>query len=132
MSTSPLIVKYREAPTDKSDWWELYEPLEEHLSDGTKLIINAGYVTDFASVPRCLWSAFPPIGKYNRAAVVHDFLYDLQYRQKELGEKSARKFADEQFLFLANRIDPKNTLRHYIMYLMVRWFGRKAWRAPKF
>jgi hypothetical protein len=78
---------YREAPTDKSDWWELYEPFEETLSDGSTILIPAGYVTDFASVPMLLWSFFPPIGKYNRAALVHDYLYDLQYRQKELGEK---------------------------------------------
>lgn len=75
---------YREAPTDKSDWWELYEPFEETLSDGSTILIPTGYVTDFASVPVLLWSFFPPIGKYNRAALVHDYLYDLQYRQKEI------------------------------------------------
>ncbi len=128
---SNIIVKYREAPTDKADWWELYEPFEETLSDGTTIKISAGYVTDFASVPWILWNFFPPIGKYNRAALVHDYLYDLRFREKELGEKQARYFADQQFLYFANKVDPKGFVRHYIMYQIVRWFGRSAWRASK-
>jgi hypothetical protein len=126
-----IVVMYREAPTDKADWWELYEPFETTLSDGSVILVPAGYVTDFASVPMLLWSFFPPIGKYNRAALVHDYLYDLQYKQKELGEQAARKFADEQFLYLANEINPQASIRHYIMYWMVRVFGVYAWRAKK-
>ncbi|WP_052354088.1 DUF1353 domain-containing protein [Flectobacillus major] len=126
-----IVVMYREAPSDKADWWELYEPFEETLSDGSVILVPAGYVTDFASVPMLLWSFFPPIGKYNRAALVHDYLYDLQYKQKELGEQAARKFADEQFLYLANAINPQASIRHYIMYWMVRVFGVYAWRAKK-
>ncbi|MEA5259452.1 DUF1353 domain-containing protein [Arcicella aquatica] len=128
---SKIVVVYREAPTDKSDWWELHEPFEEILSDGSSVLVNAGYVTDFASVPRWLWSLFPPIGKYNRAALVHDYLYDLQYRQKELGEKAARKFADDQFLYLANKVNDENKFTNYVMYLMVRLFGKYAWRKAK-
>lgn len=126
-----IVVKYREGKDDKPDWWELYLPLQEQLSDGYLLSVPSGYVTDFASVPPLLWSFFPPIGKYNRAAVVHDFLYDMQYREKELGEYEARKFADDEFLRIANRIDEKNRVRHYLMFLMVRWFGRAAWRKCK-
>lgn len=124
---SKIIVVYREAQTDKSDWWELYEPFEEILSDGSSVLVSAGYVTDFASVPRWLWSLFPPIGKYNRAALIHDYLYDLQYRQRELGENAARKFADKQFLYLANKVNAEGKVCNYVMYLMVRWFGRSAW-----
>jgi hypothetical protein len=32
-------------------------------------------VTDFASIQRAFWRVLPPPGKYNRAAVVYDFLY---------------------------------------------------------
>lgn len=38
-------------------------------------MIPLGFRTDFASVPRILWSAFPPFGKYCHAAVLHDYLY---------------------------------------------------------
>lgn len=33
-----------------------------------------GYVTDFASVPRLLWILFPQSGRWDQAAVVHDWL----------------------------------------------------------
>ena len=129
---SPIIVKYREGLSDKPDWWEVYRPIIDNLSDGTAIVIPAGYVTDFASVPPLLWSLFPPIGKYNRAALIHDYLYDCQFRQKQLGERIARKFADEQFLHFANLVNPKGRIKHFIMYKMIRLFGRKAWRASKY
>lgn len=39
------------------------------------LIVPNGFKTDFASIPRALWAVLPPVGGYDRAAVVHDFLY---------------------------------------------------------
>jgi len=36
--------------------------------------IEAGFVTDGASVPRWLWGLYPPVDKYFLAAVVHDWL----------------------------------------------------------
>jgi hypothetical protein len=126
-----IIVKYREGAKDKSDWWELVEPIVERLSDGTEIQVPAGYVTDFASVPPMLWSICPPIGKYNRAALIHDYLYDRQYQSGVLGEAEARKFADLQFLRIANNSNPTGCIRHYIMYKFVRWFGKTAWQKAK-
>lgn len=37
--------------------------------------VPAGFVTDFASVPRVLWNILPPVGRYGKATVVHDYLY---------------------------------------------------------
>lgn len=126
-----IIVKYREGINDKPDWWELVEPVSEKLSDGTEMQVPSGYVTDFASVPPFLWSICPPIGKYNRASLIHDYLYDRQFLLRELGEFEARKFADLQFLIIANNSNPTACIRHYIMYTFVRWFGKKAWQQPK-
>lgn len=39
------------------------------------LVIPAGFKTDLASIPQLLWNILPPIGAYDGAAVVHDFLY---------------------------------------------------------
>jgi hypothetical protein len=90
-----IVVKYREGINDKPDWWELVEPIIATLSNCVEIKISAGYVTDFASVQPILWSISPPIGKYNRGALIHDFLYDTQYGQDEMGEYEARKFAIE-------------------------------------
>lgn len=39
------------------------------------LIVPSGFQTDLASIPRGLWNILPKSGRYDRAAVVHDFLY---------------------------------------------------------
>jgi Protein of unknown function (DUF1353) len=36
-----------------------------------------GFKTDFASVPRPFWFWIAPWGRHGRAAIVHDFLYQL-------------------------------------------------------
>jgi Protein of unknown function (DUF1353) len=39
------------------------------------IVVPAGFVTDFASTRRAIWAVLPPVGRYQLAAVVHDFLY---------------------------------------------------------
>ncbi|QJT70956.1 hypothetical protein GR7B_00158 [Vibrio phage vB_VcorM_GR7B] len=41
--------------------------------------IPKGYVTDGATVPRPLWSIFPPVGLYFEASTLHDWLLDNDY-----------------------------------------------------
>ena len=56
------------------------------------ITVPFGFVTDFASVPRLLWSLFPPIGRYGYAAVFHDFVY---WEQDAITRKEAdRVFRD--------------------------------------
>jgi hypothetical protein len=38
-------------------------------------VVPRGFVTNYATVPRLLWSIFPPMGRYSNAAVIHDWLY---------------------------------------------------------
>jgi hypothetical protein len=40
-----------------------------------KITVPAGFKTDLASIPRIFWRVLPPVGKYDAAAVVHDYLY---------------------------------------------------------
>jgi hypothetical protein len=51
----------------------VYEVGEE--GSGERITVPAGYVTDFASVPRLFWRVEPPFGIAAPAAVVHDYLY---------------------------------------------------------
>lgn len=55
--------------------WRLVEPLVYDGRDDT-IVVPAGHVTDFASVPRSLQWLAPSTGKYTLAAVLHDFLCD--------------------------------------------------------
>jgi hypothetical protein len=55
------------------------------FDDGsTRVIVPAGFITDFNSVPRGLWNVFPP-WQFPEAGVVHDYLYQhpgLRSRQE--------------------------------------------------
>lgn len=72
--TTPLRLEFEDDTRFK-----LTEPFE-FASEVTESVISipAGFVTDFASIPRGLWNIFPPAGKWGKAAVVHDWLYQTQ------------------------------------------------------
>ena len=102
--------------------WRLVEPFEFWLTDDESDVISipAGYITDLASVPRILWALFPPHGRYAKAAIIHDWLYDNALRTK--------KEADMIFL------DGMTVLgvprwRRSLMYAAVRLFGRGKYRS---
>jgi uncharacterized protein DUF1353 len=48
--------------------------------------VPVGFVTDFASIPRALWTALPRDGDYVWAAVVHDYLYWYQTTTKNIAD----------------------------------------------
>jgi hypothetical protein len=81
-------------------------------------VVPAGFVTDMASVPRGFWNLFPPTGPYAKAAVYHDYLY-------QLGSIS-RADADSEF------VDGMKALgvcwiTRAAMWVALRLFGWKAW-----
>jgi hypothetical protein len=39
------------------------------------IVVPVGFRTDLASIPRALWNILPKSSRYDRAAVVHDWLY---------------------------------------------------------
>jgi hypothetical protein len=48
--------------------------------------VPTGFVTDFASIPRWLWTTLPRDGNYVWAAVVHDYLYWYQTTTKAIAD----------------------------------------------
>lgn len=68
----PLILEYIDGRT----WKVVNEFIYRTDVDSLQSVkVPAGFVTDFASVPRILWRVLPPTGMYGKAAVVHDYLY---------------------------------------------------------
>lgn len=97
--------------------WRLVEPFEFWLTDSPDDVIHvhAGYVTDLASVPRLLWSVFPPHGRYAKAAIIHDWMYDNALRTKS---EADRIFLD------AMEVLKVPCWRRWVIYCSVRIFGR--------
>ena len=77
-----------------------------------------GLITDFASVPRLLWPILPPIGRYGKAAVLHDALYQFNV--------FPRKICDRIFL-LAMRVLKVADWKRTILYYGTRLLGEKAY-----
>lgn len=113
--------------------WEyrkLVKPFVYKMSDISRSItVPAGFITDFASVPRPLWAVLPPWGNYGPAAVIHDFLYSVK-RQEYVPDpdepdktvKITRKIADRIFL-RAMKDCGVNIFRRQVIYRAVRAFG---------
>ncbi len=77
--TTPLVGKFlTELDTrylNGRDWRLLAE--FDFASEVLQRIVRvpAGFVTDFASIPRLFWPIFSPTGPYGKAAVIHDDCY---------------------------------------------------------
>jgi hypothetical protein len=115
-----------------------------------------GFKTDFASVPRPFWFWLAPWGRHGRAAIVHDFLYQLgavtDPVAKELRRPSKRetdRIFRQAMAVLDEVILTKNTLwrrspkpivrarlalagvRRWVMWTAVAVFGHWAYKKEQ-
>lgn len=90
---------------------------------GARIEIPKGFVTDFASIPRPLWSIVggPADGKYRKAAVVHDFLY-------RTGGVATRYQAD-QVLLEAMKVCGCSWFQRTVIYSGVRVGGSNSYKG---
>jgi len=97
----------------------LTAPLEYRIGQSTFVItVPKGFVTDFASTPRAIWAILPPNGRYQLAAVVHDFLYWDQGCTRQQADDLLRAAMAE------SRVKPRE---RDIIWQAVRSFGSSAW-----
>ena len=102
--------------------WEWFKVNSNTQAKRIWIEVPADYVTDLASVPRVLWSIFPPHGRYAKAAIVHDYLYS-----NALGTK---QWADSVFLEAMTVLNVPRW-RRTVMYLAVRLFGRGKYQLEQ-
>jgi hypothetical protein len=70
---SNLTLMYRESPVD-GKWFKTTSELVFISSSGKTYIVPRYTSTDFASIPRLFRMILPRVGKYGKAAVLHDYL----------------------------------------------------------
>ncbi|MDB5429352.1 MAG: hypothetical protein JWP35_468 [Caulobacter sp.] len=77
-----VLLDNRDAPSIRAgrSLWALRDDLAYQTGDDPSDVITvpAGFVTDLASIPRAVWSFYPPDGPWVKAAIIHDFLYDTE------------------------------------------------------
>ena len=99
--------------------WSLLAPLRYELAPGTVLEAPTGFYTDFASIPRALYLTTPPIGNYDAAAVLHDYLYFAQATTREQADGIFKQAMQDSGVLWYTR---------WKMWLAVRLFGGAIWR----
>lgn len=98
--------------------WELLAPFEYHLGtypSSVVLQVPQGTVTDLASIPRVLWTVFPPHGRWAKAAILHDYLYQTATMSRYKADCVFREAL--QVLGVSKPVC-------ILMYCAVRVFGR--------
>lgn len=80
--------------------------------------VPKGFKTDLASIPRLFWVLLPKSGPYDRAAVLHDFLYATNGVTKAQADKVLKE-AMELLKVPGWKVS--------LIYAAVRLGGGKAW-----
>lgn len=92
---SPLRVEILDELREDRVCVRLLETFAYQVRDGDVIVVPAGFVTDFASIPRMFWRLEPPLGRAGKAAVVHDFLYREKLRTREEADTIFRQAMGE-------------------------------------
>ena len=86
------------------------------LINNEALMIPKGFKTDLASIPRILWSIFPPQkSEFVTPSILHDYMYTIRY-------KNDRALADEVF-YEAIKLKGASTITSLLMWSSLRLFG---------
>jgi len=101
-------------------YFKLLEDFTLNINEVT-ITVPKFFTTDFASVPRILWSIFPPVGNYSSAALIHDYLYTRK-------ANCPRLLADAIFNCAMQALEV-SWWRRNALYITVRIFGRFAFRG---
>lgn len=127
--TAPLELEYLDGHLWKLTAAFGYYTGDSQEAPGSYLItIPAGFITDFASIPRALWAVLPPTGDYGKAAVVHDWLYRHGGLIPGCPHVFSRSEADA-ILRNASGVLGVGALTRGVMWLGVRLGGHWSWKS---
>ena len=100
-------------------WWK-----RQYL----EICVPAGFVTDFASIPRVARILISKLGRYNKAAVIHDYVYQTHTIRRANGVVFCfdRSMADQCFQDGMRDLGVAKW-KYTLMYLAVRIGGWAAW-----
>lgn len=120
--TDPLDVRLLDAERRGRVVVKTLAPFTYHVGrkgSADRITVPAGFETDFASTPRWSWPLVPPLGRYARAAALHDYLYETQTRPRAEADRIFAEAMGVARVPAALRIG---------MWAAVRLFGGRAWR----
>jgi len=111
--------------------WRLVEPVRYLGGQGDVFSVPAGYLTDFASVPRVVVALIPVFGRYTLPAILHDRLITDYLPAGAIASVDV----DGLFRRAMRELDVA-TVKRWLMWAGVRWgalFNRRRragwWRT---
>lgn len=107
--------------------WKLRAPFDFYYENDfikIEVAVPENFITDFASTPRILWTIFPPIGIYNKAVLLHDYLYDISCPLK------ITRLQADLFMLQAMEVLEVKPIVRWLMFLGVRLGGASSFRKP--
>ncbi len=119
--TTPLVVELIDGRR-----WKLAYSFTFHVGSkyAEKVIaVPAGFEHDFASIPRFLFVILPWWAKFNKAAVLHDWLYRTQTLTRARSD-----LIFYEAMLVAFRDHKTGRLVAWLEYKAVRLFSWLAWR----
>jgi len=118
----PFLNRLQVEPVPGTDKRRLLVSLCYMPHDQTIAIeVPAGFMTNYASVPRALWSLFrPDAGDTRRAATIHDYLYwqHLYYSRRQVDKIFRQALKD----------DGAGFFKRWTMWAAVRAGGWAKWQ----
>lgn len=104
--------------------WLLIDDLHFQSQALDRIVIAPrGFQTDFASIPRFLWSIFPKVDRWDAAAAVHDAGYAGALTDIDGNRIAVTKKESDRLFLEGCRALKVNVIIARIMYVMVRLFG---------
>ena len=120
--TKPLRVEITQRELAGRTLAVLLEDFDYHVGGETSddvITVETGFETDFASVPRAFWWLCPPLGRYGKATVVHDWCYVVQDRSR---------LACDRIFLEAMEVLGVARWKRWLIYAASRAFGSGYWR----
>ena len=108
-----LILRYRDVPVD-GKWFQVWESFGYYAESKEIYRIPENTNTDFATIPKGFRWMISRVGKYGKAAVLHDWLCEYKI--------VSRKKADKLFLE-AMKVCGVGWFKRRTMYMGVRTYS---------
>lgn len=129
--TTPLELEYVDGHV-----WKVTREFDYYLAGNPEFMVSAelafaelirvpaGFLTDFASVPKIFWNILPPTGTYGKAAVVHDYLYQTGGLHGKYTKADCDSIFDD-----AMKVLGVPNWKRWIMYSAVSLFGKGSFKG---
>lgn len=105
------------------DYWYLPNDIRYEIvigDDTYNILIERGFLTDGATVPRILWSLFPLWTNYTAAVILHDYMCNYGIVMKNGSYTTLNRSNVDKIFLKVMQFHKVSRIKYWIMYAAVR------------